>query len=166
MFLPESEIVEKMKGLNFSKLSIERVLGVQWNVSTDQFGFSIVVKDGPITRRGILFVVSSVFDPFGFVSTLIHQAKRILLHSMSRTTGFIVHLPTLVPVHHVFKVIVMYDHEFLQTFLYVSTIETSEPRIEQDPSEGGDSAVTPRTVEDRLAALAQAVQQLIQAAEY
>ena len=60
--LPESERVEKIKDLNFDKLSIERVLGVQWNVSTDQFGFSIVIKDRPMSRRGILSVVSSVFD--------------------------------------------------------------------------------------------------------
>ena len=78
MSLPESERAEKIKDLNFDKLSIERVLGVQWNVSTDQFGFSIVVKDRPHTRRGILSVVSSVFDPLGLVAPFIHQAKRIL----------------------------------------------------------------------------------------
>ena len=78
MSLPESERAKKIKDLNFDKLSIERVLGVQWNVSTDQFGFSIVIKDRPMTRRGILSVASSVFDPLGFVAPFIHQAKRIL----------------------------------------------------------------------------------------
>ena len=76
--LPESERAEKIKDLNFDKLSVERVLGVQWNVSTDQFGFSIVIKDRPPTRRGILSVVSSVFDPLGFVAPFILQAKQIL----------------------------------------------------------------------------------------
>ncbi len=76
--LPESERAEQIKDLNFDKVSIERVLGVQWNVSTDQFGFSIVVKDRPLTRRGILSVVSSVFDPLGFVAPFILQAKQIL----------------------------------------------------------------------------------------
>ena len=76
--LPESDRAEKIKELNFDKLSIERGLGVQWNVSTDQFEFSIVIQDRPLTRRGILSVVSSVFDPFGFVAAFILQAKRIL----------------------------------------------------------------------------------------
>ena len=77
MSLPELERAEKVKDLNFDKLSIEKVLGVEWNVSTDQFGFSIVVKVRPMTTRGILSVISLVFDPFGFVAPFIHQAKRI-----------------------------------------------------------------------------------------
>ncbi|XP_028413087.1 uncharacterized protein LOC114535946 [Dendronephthya gigantea] len=76
--LPESDRAEKIKDLDFDKLSIERVLGVQWNVSTDQFGFSIVIKVRPLTRRGILSVVSSVFDPLGFAAPFILQAKQIL----------------------------------------------------------------------------------------
>ena len=76
--LPESERAERIKDLNFNNPLIERVLGVQWNVSTDRFGFSIVVKDRPLTRRGILSVVSSVFDPLGFVAPFILRAKQIL----------------------------------------------------------------------------------------
>ena len=72
MSLAESERAEKIKDLNFDKLSVERVLGVGWNVSTDQFGFSIVVRDRPMTRRGTLSVVSLVFDPLGFVAPFIH----------------------------------------------------------------------------------------------
>ncbi|XP_028395309.1 uncharacterized protein LOC114519383 [Dendronephthya gigantea] len=76
--LPESERPEKIKDLNFDKLSIERVLGVQWSVSSDQFGFSINVKERPLTRRGVLSVVSWVFDLLGFATPFILQAKQIL----------------------------------------------------------------------------------------
>ena len=43
----------------------------------------------------------------------------------------------------------------------MSSTATSEPRIKQDPPEGGDSVVMPQTVENWLDALTQAVQRLI-----
>ena len=61
--LPESERSAKVKGLDFDKLPVQRALGVQWNVSSHTFGFSIVIKDKPATRRGILSIVSLVYDP-------------------------------------------------------------------------------------------------------
>lgn len=36
------------------------------------------MKDRPLTRRGILSIVSSIYDPLGFVSPLILKAKIIL----------------------------------------------------------------------------------------
>lgn len=58
--LPESERASLIKNLDFNSWSVERALGVQWNITSDQFGFKIVVKDRPATRRGILSIVSSV----------------------------------------------------------------------------------------------------------
>ena len=51
---------------------------MRWNVSSDTFGFAIVIKDRPATRRGILSTVSSVYDPLGFVAPFILSAKLIL----------------------------------------------------------------------------------------
>ncbi len=76
--LPESERAAKVKELDFDKTLIERALGVQWNVSSDTFGFAIVIKDRPATRRGILSIISSVYDPLGFVAPCILCAKLIL----------------------------------------------------------------------------------------
>jgi hypothetical protein len=76
--LPESERAAKVKELDFDKTPIERALGVQWNVSSDTFGFAIVIKDRPATRRGILSIISSVYDPLGFVAPCILSAKLIL----------------------------------------------------------------------------------------
>ena len=59
----ESERAMSMKNLDFGHAPIERALGVQWCISSDTFGFSIAIKDHPATRRGILSVVSSVYDP-------------------------------------------------------------------------------------------------------
>ena len=76
--LPESERAPQIKDLDFDKIPIERALGVRWNVSSDTFGFAIVIKDRPATRRGILSTVSSVYDPLGFVAPFILSAKLIL----------------------------------------------------------------------------------------
>ena len=60
--IPESErAVDSILDLPSEQLPIERVLGVQWSV----VGFSIVLKDQPLTRRGVLSTVASVYDPLG-----------------------------------------------------------------------------------------------------
>ena len=68
----------QIKNLDFDQLPVERALGVQWNLSSDQFGFRIIIRDGPATRRGILSIVSSVYDPLGFAARFILNAKLIL----------------------------------------------------------------------------------------
>ena len=64
--IPEEERA-KVKTLDLSKddLPVERALGVKWCVEKDTFGFKVDVKLKPPTRRGILSVVSSVYDPLG-----------------------------------------------------------------------------------------------------
>ena len=58
--------------------SYERVLGVQWNLSEDLFRFQVRLKNKPVTRRGILSALSSLFDPLGFVAPIILTARLIL----------------------------------------------------------------------------------------
>ncbi|XP_044182749.1 uncharacterized protein LOC114952001 [Acropora millepora] len=81
--IPESERAKSVKDLDFDQTLIERALGVKWHVASDTFRFSIVVKDRPPTRRGILSIVSSVYDPLGFVAPFVLQAK-ILLQDLCR----------------------------------------------------------------------------------
>ena len=44
----------------------ERALGVLWNVENDTLGFKVNLKEKPLTRRGVLSVLSSIYDPLGF----------------------------------------------------------------------------------------------------
>ena len=76
--LPESERAAKVKDLDFGQVHVERALGVRWNIISDVFGYKIIIKDRPATRRGILSVVSSIYDPLGFVSPFVLVAKTIL----------------------------------------------------------------------------------------
>ncbi|XP_037400478.1 uncharacterized protein LOC119265102 [Pygocentrus nattereri] len=66
------------KDLALGELQIERALGVQWCVTSDEFQFRVVIKDKPFTRRGVLSTVASVFDPLGFVAPFILVGKQIL----------------------------------------------------------------------------------------
>ncbi|XP_068675732.1 uncharacterized protein [Montipora foliosa] len=81
--LPESERAAQVKSLDFDKLPIEKALGVQWDVSSDHFGFTIVIKDRPATRRGLLSIISSIYDQLGFVAPFILNAK-LILQDLSR----------------------------------------------------------------------------------
>ena len=58
--------------------AIERALGVHWCVESPTLQFRIVLQDKPLSRRGILSTVSSVFDPLGLVAPFIMRGKRIL----------------------------------------------------------------------------------------
>ena len=64
--------------LDYDSLPIERTLGIEWVIESDCFQFCITMNDKPCTRRGILSVVSSVFDPLGLVSPVIVVGKKIL----------------------------------------------------------------------------------------
>ena len=59
-------------------LPVERALGVKWFIETDSLGFNIKIKDKSPTRRSILSIVSSVYDPIGIASPFILSAKSIL----------------------------------------------------------------------------------------
>ena len=55
----------------FKKMEVTLILGIQWDLKNDNLYVWRSVSNllpGNITQRKILSVVSSVFDPLGFVS--------------------------------------------------------------------------------------------------
>ena len=76
--IPESERAERVKSLDMDKLPVDRALGVTWCVESDQFQFRVTVNQKPYTRKGILSVIASVYDPLGFLAPFVLVAKRIL----------------------------------------------------------------------------------------
>ncbi|XP_071150422.1 uncharacterized protein [Mytilus edulis] len=78
--VPVEERAKEIKDLDLDQdsLPIDRALGVQWCVDSDKFHFNIDVKDKPATRRGILSMTSSVFDPLGFLAPFCLVGKSIL----------------------------------------------------------------------------------------
>ena len=57
---------------------IERALGVQWCLESDCFLFRITISDRPLTRRGVLSTINSVYDPLGFISPFVLRGKCLL----------------------------------------------------------------------------------------
>ncbi|KAJ8375844.1 hypothetical protein SKAU_G00064240 [Synaphobranchus kaupii] len=75
---PEERAQTKDLDMALGELYIERALGVEWCVEADEFQFRVVVKENPLTRRGVLSTVASVYDPLGFVAPFILVGKQIL----------------------------------------------------------------------------------------
>lgn len=80
MTIPEVHRASEVKDLDLrhDALTVERTLGVQWDTETDTFTYSIKLQDKPMTRRGILSVVNSIYDPLGFLAPVILPAKLLL----------------------------------------------------------------------------------------
>ena len=69
--------------LDLDQLPLERALGVYWDAQSDLFKFKALQAAKPPTKRGVLSVVSSLFDPLGFLSPFVFSAK-ILLQELWR----------------------------------------------------------------------------------
>lgn len=78
--IPKEQRASGIKELDLSRdiLPIERALGVQWCVQSDALQFRVVLKDKPLTRRGILASISSIYDPLGLAAPFLLQGKQIL----------------------------------------------------------------------------------------
>ena len=47
-------------------------------MENDSFQFRITLRDMPLTRRGVLSTIGSVYDPLGFIAPVILKGKKIL----------------------------------------------------------------------------------------
>ena len=79
--------------LTSTELPADRTLGMIWNVEEDCFEFNVQLQDKPVTRRGILSVRSTIFDPLGFVSPFILPAKHIGQEAIRNGLGYDDKLP-------------------------------------------------------------------------
>ncbi|XP_043228628.1 uncharacterized protein LOC122392278 [Amphibalanus amphitrite] len=56
----------------------ERALGVHWDTLSDELTFRVTSISQPVTKRGILSSVSSIFDPLGVLAPWVLTAKCLL----------------------------------------------------------------------------------------
>ena len=73
---------------NNDQIPSERALGVFWNILEDTFRFMVNLKDRPATRKVILSVVSSVFDPLGVAGPFILPAGIMLQRLCKQDLGW------------------------------------------------------------------------------
>ncbi|XP_051792767.1 uncharacterized protein LOC127530320 [Acanthochromis polyacanthus] len=84
----ERAIEVKALDLAFNDSTLERALGIQWHIESDTFRFQISLKDQPATRRGVLSMVASIYDPLGFVAPFLLNGKRVLQEMCRHGTGW------------------------------------------------------------------------------
>ena len=78
--IPEEERAKSLKDFDMSTnpLPTERALGMKWSPENDFFTFQITMKEKPLTRRGVLSSISTIYDPLGFASPYLLEGKKLL----------------------------------------------------------------------------------------
>ena len=82
---------KKRKGLHdqelrLGKLPTEKALGIIWDIKGDKLDFCINFKEKPSTKREMLSMVSSVYDPLGFVSPFFVRKQTYHTDIVSQST--------------------------------------------------------------------------------
>lgn len=93
--VPEEHRTKDLKELDLDRdnLPLERALGLQWCIESDAFQFKMLVKQSPYTRRGMLSLLSSVYDPLGFIAPVTLPGKVLLQELCRRNSGWDESLP-------------------------------------------------------------------------
>jgi len=86
--IPPSERAASVVDLDLDNPPMERTLGVSWDVETDAFTFKVSPKEKPPSRRGVLSVTSSLYDPLGFVAPVVLVAKILLQDICTQGLGW------------------------------------------------------------------------------
>ena len=95
--IPPEERAKDMKELDLEcdMLPTERALGVSWFVEMDALVFKVNFKEKPCTRRGILSVISSVYNPLGMAAPFVPPAKLLLQDLCRKGLGWDDEIPCL-----------------------------------------------------------------------
>jgi hypothetical protein len=78
--LPAEDRANDVRDLDLRRdvLPTQRSLGVHWDLQSDSFTFKVTIPERPFTRRGILSVVNSIYDPTGFAAPVTLKGKLLL----------------------------------------------------------------------------------------
>ena len=85
--IPDAEHAKSVLNLDLDELPIECTLGISWNVENNCFQFNSALRKKPATKRGLLSVISSLYNPLGFVAPVTLTAKK-LLQELCRQVGW------------------------------------------------------------------------------
>ena len=92
--IPEAERAAiKDQDMALSLPHVERALGVEWCITSDTFKFRVKVKPNPLTRRGVLSTVASMYDPLGFLAPFVLLGKQVLQQMCKEKVGWDEELP-------------------------------------------------------------------------
>ncbi|XP_042220578.1 uncharacterized protein LOC121865303 [Homarus americanus] len=70
------------------RLPAERALGIMWDVENDELKVRIQIPTKPQTKRGLLSMVSSIYDPLRLISPSTIRAKTIFQDEFRQGSGW------------------------------------------------------------------------------
>ena len=76
--VPEADRSKQVRERSIDSPLEERALGVYWSVESDCFSYKVREMEKPLTKRGLLSMLSSVYDPLGFAGPFILKARLIV----------------------------------------------------------------------------------------
>ena len=77
--IPDELRRDGVKGKDLtSSLPTGGPLGIFWNAENDVIKFKIDLRDQPMTRRGMLSIIGSIYDPLGLACPFLLQGRRLL----------------------------------------------------------------------------------------
>ncbi|XP_060579867.1 uncharacterized protein LOC132736694 [Ruditapes philippinarum] len=92
--IPEADRAQSKEKIDLdNESSCERTLGLQWHVKYDHFVFDVNLRDKGTTRRNILSVASSLYDPLGLVAPVTLTPKLILQRACRTNLGWDEQIP-------------------------------------------------------------------------
>ncbi|XP_045135132.1 uncharacterized protein LOC123518388 [Portunus trituberculatus] len=87
--VPQSEQAMGVKEILLGdKLPTERALGILWDLEEDELAVQVQIPKKPETKRGLLSMISSIYDPLGFLAPSVIRAKMIFQEECRRRTGW------------------------------------------------------------------------------
>ncbi|XP_073435740.1 uncharacterized protein [Dendrobates tinctorius] len=92
---PKQDRTNDLKDLDLptDSIPVQRSLGLNWDLNTDTFIFQVVRDQKPFTRRGVLSMINSLYDPLGFAAPVTIQGKALLRELITDTCDWDTPLP-------------------------------------------------------------------------
>ncbi|XP_052817602.1 uncharacterized protein LOC128243724 isoform X1 [Mya arenaria] len=92
---PEEDLEKNLKTLDLSEdnLPTQRSLGLSWDLENDCFVFQVADQKKPLTKRGVLSTVNSLYDPLGFLAPVTLGGRLLLRKVTDEVDGWDEPLP-------------------------------------------------------------------------
>lgn len=85
----QNDLAKDLKSIDLGSdaLPTQRTLGVVWDIDSDEINFQVSKEMKPYTRRGVLSMINSLFDPLGFVAPVTLRGKVLLREMMQPSSS-------------------------------------------------------------------------------